>query len=209
VVASTSEVYGSAQTIPIREDHPLNPQSPYAASKVAADSLALSFWRSFGLRVKVLRPFNTFGPRQSPRAVIPTIIHQIQSGSATVHLGRIDTTRDFTFVRDTARAFRDSLMSDECVGSVTNIGSSFEISIGDLALTIGQLMHADVSITSEETRLRPTSSEVVRLFASNDLARERIGWVPQFAGEEGFRRGLLATIEWIQGQERLELEYKK
>jgi NAD dependent epimerase/dehydratase len=197
VCTSTSEVYGSARYVPIDEDHPLQAQSPYAASKIGADQIALSFHRSFGTPVMVLRPFNTFGPRQSARAVIPTIIAQIAKGARELKLGSLHPTRDFSFVADTARAFLHAARSD-CVGEVINTGSGFEISIGDTAALIAEMMNAKVTIASQNERVRPAASEVDRLHASVAKAAAMLEWSPEYAGREGFGRGLEQTIAWFR-----------
>lgn len=203
VVTSTSEVYGSAQFVPITEEHPLNAQSPYAATKVGADQLALSFQRSFETPVALLRPFNTYGPRQSARAVIPTIISQIAAGSRELKLGSLTPTRDFTFVRDTARGFIQAMECGEAVGQVTNIGSGFEISIGDTVSAIAEAMGVVVDVNEDEARLRPEASEVERLFACTEKAKGLFGWSPKFGGREGFVRGLAETSEWFEDPENL------
>jgi dTDP-glucose 4,6-dehydratase len=200
---STSEVYGTARTVPISEDHPLTPQSPYSASKIAADQVALSFWHSFSTPVTIVRPFNTFGPRQSARAVIPTIITQIASGERKIHLGALTPTRDFSYVLDSVSGFIAALESDQGIGEVTNLGSGFEISVGDTAALIAELMHAEVELTQDEERLRPEGSEVYRLLADNSKARRNWMWTPEYAGREGFRRGLTETIEWFRDAENL------
>jgi NAD dependent epimerase/dehydratase len=198
VQTSTSEVYGTAQFVPITELHPLNAQSPYAASKIAADQLALSFHASFGLQVAVLRPFNTFGPRQSLRAVIPAIITQLARGERTLRLGVLHPTRDFNFVADVVSAFASALSAPGAVGQVLNVGSGFEIGIGELAQLIGSEMQVSFELISEETRLRPPTSEVERLLAANERAREVLGWQPKHAGAEGLKYGLRSTIEWFR-----------
>ena len=198
ICTSTSEVYGSAQYVPIDENHPLNAQSPYAATKIGADQLALSFARSFEMPVGLLRPFNTYGPRQSARAVIPTIISQIAAGANQIKLGALTPTRDFTFVRDTARGFIQAAASEATVGTVFNIGSDFEISIEDTARTIADAMGADIEIIADEARMRPEASEVDRLFADTSRAREAFGWAPEFGGRDGFARGIALTAEWFQ-----------
>jgi dTDP-glucose 4,6-dehydratase len=195
---STSEVYGTAQFVPITEDHPLQAQSPYAATKVAADQLALSFHRSFELPVAVLRPFNTYGPRQSARAILPTIITQILSGKRIIRLGALSPTRDFTYVKDVANAFRRLAMSDMGVGEVINIGSNFEITIGDATQLVADVMNVDVVTEQDGERIRPTKSEVGRLRADNSRAERLIGWAPQYGGLEGFRNGLVKTVEWLR-----------
>lgn len=197
VCTSTSEVYGTAQFVPITEDHPLNAQSPYAATKVGADQLALSFHQSFGLPVSVLRPFNTYGPRQSARAVIPTIIGQIAAGARQIKLGALHPTRDFTFVRDTARGFMQAMTCDAAIGSVTNIGSGFEISIADTAAAISEAMGVEVEVVQDDERMRPAASEVERLFAGTQRAKDIFGWSPEFGGREGFVRGLAETADWF------------
>ena len=196
IQTSTSEVYGTAQYIPIDEKHPLHPQSPYAASKVGADQLALSFHASFKTPVGVLRPFNTYGPRQSARAVIPTIISQLATGRE-VKLGSLSPTRDFSFVQDTANGFLAAAMSDAIVGQTVNLGSGFEISIQETAETIAKLMNVELKLANDEQRVRPESSEVERLHASIQKAKEVLGWQPQLKGLEGFKVGLKQTIDWF------------
>lgn len=200
---STSEVYGTARSVPIGEDHPLQAQSPYAASKSAADLLALSFHASFGLPVCVVRPFNTFGPRQSARAVIPTVISQIAAGRRKVQLGSLHPTRDFNYVSDTVSGFIAALESDAGVGEVVNFGSGFEISIGKLASLIGEVMQVDVAVELDSGRVRPAASEVDRLCAANEKALRLFGWKPGHAGHEGLRRGLAQTVEWFRRPENL------
>jgi NAD dependent epimerase/dehydratase len=197
VHTSTSEVYGSARFVPITEEHPLQGQSPYSASKIGADQIATSFFLSFGTPVTVIRPFNTYGPRQSARAVIPTIITQIASGARQVKLGAVHPTRDFNYVRDTVRGFVAVAECDAALGQAVNVGSNHEISVGDAARLIAELMGRDIEITAEDQRLRPEGSEVVRLRADNTRARELTGWTPEYAGVEGLRRGLRETIEWF------------
>lgn len=198
VSTSTSETYGTAQFVPITEEHPLNAQSPYAATKVGADQMALSFQRSFDMPVSVLRPFNTYGPRQSARAVIPTIIGQIAAGSRTIKLGALHPTRDFTFVRDTARGFIQAMNCADCIGEVTNIGSNFEISIADTVALIAEAMGVEVEVTTDSNRIRPAASEVERLFAGTEKAQRLFGWEPAYSGRDGFVRGLAETAEWFQ-----------
>ena len=202
IQTSTSEVYGTAQYIPIDEKHPLHPQSPYAASKVGADQLALSFHASFKTPVGVLRPFNTFGPRQSARAVIPTIISQLATGRE-VKLGSLSPTRDFSFVQDTANGFLAAAMSDAIIGQTVNLGSGFEISIQETAETIANLMHVELKLANDEQRVRPESSEVERLHASIQKAKEVLGWQPQLKGLEGFKNGLKQTIDWFSNPTNL------
>jgi NAD dependent epimerase/dehydratase len=197
VHTSTSEVYGTARFVPITEDHPLQGQSPYSASKIGADQIAMSFYTSFGTPVATLRPFNTYGPRQSARAVIPTIITQIANGKRQIKLGAVHPTRDFNFVTDTVAGFMAALHSDRSVGEVINLGSNFEISIGDTARAIAKVMEAEIDILTDEQRLRPDKSEVERLWAANDKARELLGWRPEYDGLEGFYRGLTETVSWF------------
>jgi NAD dependent epimerase/dehydratase len=194
---STSEVYGSARVVPITEEHPLQGQSPYAASKIAADQLVYSFHASFGLPAVIARPFNTYGPRQSARAVIPTIITQIASGAREVRLGAVAPTRDFNFVADTVAGFIAALESSAGVGEVVNLGSNYEISVGDAAELIADVMQADVRFVTDQSRMRPERSEVERLWADNRKARELFGWQPAHGGPGGLRRGLAATVEWF------------
>ena len=207
VHTSTSEVYGTARFVPITEGHPLQGQSPYSATKIAADQLAYSFHASFGLPVVIARPFNTYGPRQSARAVIPTIITQIASGKREIMLGAVRPTRDFNYVSDTVAGFVAALTSDRGIGEAINIGSNFEISIGDTARTIAEVMGVEVEILVDEQRLRPENSEVERLWASNDKARELLNWEPQYGGIDGFRRGLSETAAWFSKQSNL-ISYK-
>jgi NAD dependent epimerase/dehydratase len=195
---STSEVYGTARFVPITEEHPLQGQSPYSASKIGADQIALSFHSSFNTPVAVIRPFNTYGPRQSARAVIPTVITQIAKGQRTIKLGSLHPTRDFNFVKDTVRGFIAVAESDRSVGEVINIGSNYEVSIGDTVKLISEIMGAAIAIETDEVRIRPDKSEVERLWADNAKARLLTGWEPEYAGKEGFRRGLQETIEWFR-----------
>ena len=203
VHTSTSEVYGTARFVPITEAHPLQGQSPYSASKIGADQIATSFHLSFQTPVAVIRPFNTYGPRQSARAVIPTIITQIASGTLKVELGAMHPTRDFNYVRDTVRGFVAIAECDAAVGRVVNVGSNYEISIGDTARLIAALMRREVEFTSDEQRLRPVGSEVERLWADNTLARELVGWTPEYVGVDGLKRGLAETIDWFGNRDNL------
>ncbi len=200
---STSEVYGTARSVPITEEHPLQGQSPYAASKIGADQLALSFYRSFDLPVAVARPFNTYGPRQSARAVIPTIATQIADGRRAIELGALHPTRDFTYVQDTVEAFIAVGESPETVGEVVNIGSGHEISIGDLARLIADVMGSEITIETDEKRLRPEKSEVDRLLAGTDKLQTLAGWAPSEKGEDGLREGLKKTARWFSEPEHL------
>ncbi|MBU1325341.1 MAG: NAD-dependent 4,6-dehydratase LegB [Alphaproteobacteria bacterium] len=198
VVTSTSEVYGTARFVPMTEDHPLQGQSPYSATKIGADQIALSFHAAFGTPVTVIRPFNVYGPRQSARAVIPTVITQIAAGADRIRLGALHPTRDFTFVRDTAAAFPALAACDAAVGQVVNVGSEFEISIGDLAALIAEVMGRKVGIEADDARLRPALSEVERLFSDSSRMRALTGWAPEHAGRDGFARGLEKTVAWFR-----------
>ena len=195
VVTSTSEVYGTARTVPISEAHPLQGQSPYSASKIGADKLAESYHLSFELPVVTLRPFNTFGPRQSARAVIPTIITQLAAGERRVNLGNLAPTRDFTYVKDTVAAFLavGEAPAEKVVGRVLNAGTGVEISIGDLARTIARLMGCDLELVQDEERFRPDASEVMRLVCDSSALREATGWAPGHDLETGLRE----TIAWF------------
>jgi NAD dependent epimerase/dehydratase len=194
LVTSTSETYGTAQYVPIDEKHPLVGQSPYSATKIAADQLALSYHRSFGLGVKLVRPFNTYGPRQSARAVIPAIIAQILTGNRRISLGNLSPTRDFTFVKDTALGFLKIFRTESLNGEVTNIGINEEISVGDLVSLIGSLMNAEVEILAEEQRTRPDASEVMRLRCDNSKLVKNTDWRPRYE----LRDGITETIEWLK-----------
>lgn len=207
VHTSTSEVYGSAKFVPITEEHPLQGQSPYSATKIAADQLAYSFFHSFKVPVVTIRPFNTYGPRQSARAVIPTIITQIANGAKSIKLGSLSPTRDFSFVKDTVLGFVSALESNAGLGEVVNLGSGFEISIGDTAKLISELIGSESKITLDEDRIRPIGSEVERLFASNAKAKDLFGWEPTYAGLDGFKKGLVETINWFTQPENL-VSYK-
>ena len=199
VVTSTSEVYGSARYTPMDEEHPRQPQSPYAASKIAADALALSFHRSFDLPVAVLRPFNTFGPRQSDRAIIPTVISQALSDADEVVLGNLAPRRDLTFVSDTVEGFVRIAESDAAIGQEVNLGSGRSVSIGELAERIVSLVGRDIPIRQSEERIRPQGSEVVDLVADTSRARELLGWQPEVSLDEG----LAQTIEWVRSNPEL------
>lgn len=205
VHTSTSEVYGTAQFVPITEEHPLQGQSPYSASKIGADQIALSFFRSFNTPVAVIRPFNTYGPRQSARAVIPTVITQVRNGARQIRLGSLHPTRDFNYVADTVRAFLAVAECDAALGEVINAGSGFEVSIGDTARLIAEVLGADIEIVTDSARIRPEKSEVERLFASNAKLRRLTGWKPEYAGLEGFRRGLEKTAAWFADPENLKM----
>jgi dTDP-glucose 4,6-dehydratase len=199
VHTSTSEVYGSAQFIPITEQHPTNPQSPYAATKAGADFLALTFYCSFDLPVAVVRPFNTYGPRQSARAVIPTVITQIISGKNQVKLGSLHPTRDLTYVKDTVEGFIAAAQSEKSIGQIINIGSNSQISIEDLAKLVAKIANVDIEIEYERERKRPKKSEVERLWADNKKAKELLGWSPTYTLEEGLKE----TFEWFSDSENI------
>ena len=203
IITSTSEVYGTALYVPIDEKHPLQGQSPYSATKIGADQLALSFYRSFNLPVSIIRPFNTYGPRQSARAVIPTVITQIAAGGRKLYLGNLNPTRDFTFVLDTINAFIKMAECDASIGETVNIGSNFEISIADLAGKIITLMGSDAEIATDDARRRPEKSEVNRLLADNQKAKDLLGWTPNHNLDEGLR----TTIKWFKDSENIQ-KYK-
>lgn len=198
---STSETYGTAKTVPISEEHPLTAQSPYSATKIAADKLVESFHLSFDMPVVTVRPFNTYGPRQSARAVIPTVISQILSGSTAIHLGAISPTRDFSFVADTVAGFEAVLGSSEGLGETFNLGSGFEISIKALVELVAEIMGVDVEIVSDEARIRPENSEVERLLADTSKVQRAFDWKPAHAGLEGFKIGLEKTVDWFKKPE--------
>ncbi|QNB47015.1 SDR family NAD(P)-dependent oxidoreductase [Thermanaerosceptrum fracticalcis] len=203
VHTSTSEVYGTARFVPITEDHPLQGQSPYAASKIGADQMALSFHRSFNLPVSIIRPFNTYGPRQSARAIIPTIITQIASGQRRLKLGSLHPTRDFNYVKDTVAGFIAVAESSLSIGEVINIGSNYEISIGDTVQLIAEVMGTQVEVETDAERLRPENSEVERLWADNARAKQLLNWQPLYSGREGLKRGLTETALWFTNPENL------
>jgi NAD dependent epimerase/dehydratase len=203
VSTSTSEVYGTARFTPITEDHPLQGQSPYSATKIAADQLALSFHRSFGLPVAICRPFNTFGPRQSARAVIPAIVIQILSGERRIRLGSLRPRREFNYVSDTVDGFLAVAEASSVVGEVVNIGNGFDVSIGELAHTIADIMGVGVELHQEATRVRPDASEVDLLQASHDKATRLTGWIPKCGDRPGLMRGLTNTIDWLRQPENL------
>ena len=194
IITSTSEIYGTAQYVPIDEQHPYNPQSPYAASKAAADHLALSYYRSFGTPVTIIRPFNTYGPRQSARAVIPTIISQILAGKKQIKLGNLSPTRDLNYVKDIANGFITVGLHENTVGDVYNLGTGQEISIGDLAEKIIELTEKEVEIIEDTQRIRPEKSEVERLLSNAEKAKKTTGWKPKYMLEEGLKE----TIDWIK-----------
>lgn len=196
---STSEVYGTALYVPIDEKHPLQPQSPYSASKIGADAMAMSFYNAFNLPVTVARPFNTYGPRQSARAVIPTIITQIANGQKQIKLGDVTPTRDFNYVLDTCRGFIDLAQSEKAIGETVNIGSNFEISIGDTLNLIKEIMGSDVEFITDDVRIRPEKSEVFRLWCDNSKINSMTGFVPKY----DIRAGLEETIKWFVNPENL------
>ena len=200
---STSEIYGSAKFVPITEDHPVLGQSPYSASKIAADQLALSFYKSFKTPITILRPFNTYGPRQSTRAVIPTIISQIKSSAGNLRLGKLTPTRDFNFVSDTCLAFLEISKSENVLGQIFNACSNFEISIEKTAKLLAEIMGSRLNIVSDEKRIRPDESEVNRLFGDNSKLREVTNWQPQFGGIKGFKKGLEITVDWFTDKKNL------
>lgn len=200
---STSEVYGTAQYVPIDEKHPIQAQSPYSASKVGADAMAFSFYNSFNLPVTIVRPFNTYGPRQSARAVIPTIISQIANGVKEIKLGDVTPTRDFNFVLDTCRGFIEIAESDNTIGETINIGSNYEISVGDTLNMIKDIMKSDVTFITDDQRLRPEKSEVHRLWCDNTKINQLTGFKPEY----DIRKGLTETIEWFTKSENLK-KYK-
>jgi len=205
VHTSTSEVYGTARFVPITEEHPLQGQSPYSATKIGADQMAMSFYNSFNTPVAIIRPFNTYGPRQSARAVIPTIITQIANGQKQIKLGALHPTRDFNYIRDTVKGFIAVGEAKESIGQVINIGSNYEISIGETAKLTAEVMGADIEIVTDEPRLRPENSEVDRLWADNTKAKELLNWQPEYAGKDGLRKGLGETAEWFSNPENLKL----
>ena len=203
LVTSTSEVYGTAQFVPITEDHPFQGQSPYSATKIGADRIAESFYRSFNLPVTIVRPFNTFGPRQSARAVIPTIITQLANNVESLHLGDITPTRDLLYVKDTVNGFLEIFKSDKTIGEEINIATQSEITIGDLAKLIMKIMNKDCKITSDEERIRPEKSEVKRLFGSNEKILRLTDWKQNYTLEVGLEN----TINWFLNKENL-MKYK-
>jgi NAD dependent epimerase/dehydratase len=197
---STSEVYGTAHYVPIDEKHPKQPQSPYSASKIGADAIAMSFYNAFNLPVTIARPFNTYGPRQSARAVIPSIIIPIAAGKSEIKLGDLSPTRDFNYVKDTALGFLALAESEETVGKEVNISSNFEISISDTLDMIKKIMRKEVHIVSDNDRLRPKNSEVFRLWGDNKLIQDLTGWKPKYTIEQGLQE----TCDWF-----LKKEYNK
>jgi dTDP-glucose 4,6-dehydratase len=203
VHTSTSEVYGTAQFVPITEQHPLQGQSPYSASKIGADQMAMSFYCSFETPVTIVRPFNTYGPRQSARAVIPTVITQIANGAKQIKLGSLHPTRDFNYIEDTVKGFIAGAETDDAIGEVINIGSAFEVTIGDTVKYIAEVMDRNVDILSDEHRIRPAASEVERLYADNSKARQLLNWSPRYAGVDGFKQGLRKTVAWFSNNDNI------
>lgn len=203
VHTSTSEVYGSAQYVPIDEAHPVVAQSPYAASKVAGDQLASSYWASFSLPVVTLRPFNAYGPRQSQRAFIPSAIVQLIAGHPEIRLGSLSPTRDFTFVSDTARGFSDAVESDKGVGETFNMGSAFEVAMNKVVEILFNISGQEPAILQDIQRVRPAASEVERLWSNSSKMRETFGWQPEFEGIDGLRRGLELTFDWLKHRKNL------
>lgn len=203
IITSTSEVYGTAQFVPIKENHSLNAQSPYAASKIGADQLALSYFRSFDLPVIILRPFNTFGPRQSNRAIIPTIVTQALRNNGVINLGSLNTKRDFTFVKDTVSAFICTLKRNNIYGEVINIGNNFEISIEKILKIMKNDFGFNFKIHMDKSRVRPKDSEVMRLLASNKKAKKLLNWKPSYEYLNGFKKALKETIDWYRVPENL------
>lgn len=203
VQTSTSEVYGSSQFIPITEKHPLVAQSPYAATKIASDQLALSYYNSFELPVLILRPFNTFGPRQSLRAAIPTIITQLLSNKDKIKLGSLTPKRDFTYVSDTVDGFISAIDNKKCLGQTINLGTGKDFSIGETVKNIENILQIKAKIVTDNVRIRPKMSEVNRLISSNLKAKKILNWSPKFKGASGFEEGLKKTIEWFNNKENL------
>ena len=204
---STSEVYGTAKRIPIDENHPVDGQSPYSASKIAADQMAISFYKSFGLPLSIIRPFNTYGPRQSARAIIPTIILQLLSGKKEIALGSTGTTRDFSYIDDTVDAFVNSIAAKNIEGEIINLGSGTETSIKDLVEIISTQMNIKCKIVKDKKRIRPLKSEVNRLLSENSKAIKKLKWQPKYLGKSGLIKGLKETINWLSKKENLE-KYK-
>ncbi len=200
---STSEVYGTAKYVPIDENHPLQGQSPYSASKIGADQIALSYYSSFGLPIVTLRPFNTFGPRQSARAVIPTIITQLINGNDEIELGNIHTTRDFSYIDYTVSGFISALEEKNILGETINLGSNFEISISDTVNIICEVMNKEISITQNENRVRPKNSEVERLYACNKKSKNLLNLSNEYEGHLGFKKGIKKTVDWFSNPKNL------
>ena len=205
VITSTSEVYGSAKYIPIDENHPLNAQSPYAASKIAADQVSMSYFRSFGIPITIIRPFNTFGPRQSQRAAIPTIIGQILNGKKIIKLGNLNSSRDFTLVSDTVDGFIKTISNKKCVGEVINLGTGYHFTIKETVKMISKILNKKIIIEIDKKRIRPKKSEVDRLLSKNSKAKKLLKWKPKYVGRKGFYRALKITINWFKNPKNLNL----
>ena len=203
VQTSTSEVYGSAQTIPIDETHPLNAQSPYAATKIAGDQLALSYHKSFNLPSLVLRPFNTYGPRQSLRAFIPATIKQILETENKISLGNLESKRDFTYVSDTVDGYIASIGNKKCIGETIQLGTGIDFSMKETFENIKRIIGKNISVTKDPNRVRPKMSEVNRLISSNKKAKKILKWKPKYSGKEGFLKGLKETVEWFDNSKNL------
>jgi NAD dependent epimerase/dehydratase len=201
---STSEVYGTAKYVPMDENHPISAQSPYAASKIAADQLATSFYSSFDLPVKIIRPFNTFGPRQSRRAVIPSIITQILHGKTELELGLLSPTRDFNYVYDIVDGFICAAQSNHGFGDTINLGTGYEISIAQTVSVIAEVMNMEIKTKTDTTKMRPEKSDVLRLCAANKKAAELINWRPKSTGIQGFKQNLVNVVNWYSQPENLE-----
>ncbi len=201
LITSTSETYGTAQYVPIDEKHPLVGQSPYSASKIGADQLAISYYKSFSLPVKIVRPFNTYGPRQSARAIIPTVISQLLSGKDEIELGSLFPTRDLTYVKDTCTGFEEIYKCDSLFGEVTNIGVNSEISIGDLTKLIANTMNVKLTIKETQERIRPQNSEVERLVCDNSKLLENTLWEPKYSLEQGISE----VIKWMKKTENFNM----
>lgn len=205
VNTSTSEVYGSSQYSPIDELHPLNAQSPYAASKIAADQLCLSYNKSFNLPVTIIRPFNTFGPRQSLRAAIPTMITQVIINKKEINLGNLISKRDFSYVDDTVMGFVSCLSNKKCIGEVINLGSGYDFSMQEVLLIIEDILNKKLKVNVDQNRIRPEKSEVNHLLSNNTKAKKLLNWEPQFKDKKGFQEGIRKTIEWFGKKENLSL----
>ncbi|MAV82136.1 MAG: NAD-dependent dehydratase [Pelagibacteraceae bacterium] len=205
IITSTSEVYGSAKYIPIDEKHSLNAQSPYAASKIAADQISLSYSRSFGIPLTIIRPFNTFGPRQSQRAAIPTIIAQILMGKKVIKLGNLKSSRDFTLVEDTVNGFIKTINNKKCIGEVINLGTGSHFTIKETVNMISTIVGKKIKVIVDKKRIRPKKSEVDRLLSKNLKAKKILGWKPKYTGKKGFYRALKITINWFKNPKNLKL----
>jgi dTDP-glucose 4,6-dehydratase len=203
IQTSTSEVYGTARFTPITEEHPLQGQSPYSASKIGADHIAMSFFHAFETPVSIIRPFNTFGPRQSARAIIPTVITQIAQKIKKIKVGALDPTRDFNYIKDIVAGFIAGIKSEKCVGEAINLGTGFEFSIKETIQMISEVMNTPVEIEQDQERIRPKNSEVERLLACNKKAEKLLEWKPEYVGREGFKKALKETSEWFVKPENL------